>query len=63
MDLRGKEYFTEREAAHFCCCSQSKFRKEAPNNGIPYAIRFGKKVYRRADCELYMESAFTALLS
>ncbi len=58
LDLRGKEYFSLAEAAHYCCCSPSQFRRKADGYGIYAAKRFGRIVYRRADCQAYMESAF-----
>jgi hypothetical protein len=56
--LLGKDYFSVIEAAHYCCCSVSQFKKLAPKNGVHAAKRFNEVVYRRADCRAHMENAF-----
>ena len=53
--LSGKDYLTEREAAHYCCVSYSHFREKRIDAGIN-AIRFmGKKIYRRQDLQSAIE--------
>ena len=47
FDLRGKDWFTEAEAAHYCGVSVSQFREHSRQF---IARRFlGKKIYARAD--------------
>ena len=53
--LSGKDYLTEREAAHYCCVSHSQFKNKRLDYGIG-AMRFmGKKIYRRSDLEAAIE--------
>nr|GAT44061.1 predicted protein [Mycena chlorophos] len=51
LDLRGKDWFTVIEAAHYCGVSESQFRKNAPAYGITPRQFMGKQLYERA--ELY----------
>jgi hypothetical protein len=47
FDLRGKDWLTEVEAAHYCCVSLTQFKGKASSFN---ARRFmGKKVYSRAE--------------
>jgi len=60
FDLRGKEYFTVAEAAHFCCVSLSQFSAHEPNlKALGFApLRImGKKVYRRVDLISFIEES------
>ena len=53
--LSGKDYLTEREAAHYCGVSLSQFQNKRLDYGIG-AMRFmGKKIYRRADLQSAIE--------
>ena len=55
MNLSGKDYLTEREAAHYCGVSLSQFQNKRLDYGIG-AMRFmGKKIYRRADLQSAIE--------
>lgn len=48
--LSGKDYLTEKEAAHYCCVSVSQLRDKGPSIGIiPFRKFLGKNVYRRSD--------------
>lgn len=58
LNLAGKDYFTEVEAAEYCGLSLSKFRKIRKQNGI-MAGKFGGKIqYRRADLQAAKEKGF-----
>lgn len=54
MSLAGKNYFTEAQAADYCCVSLTQFRLRAPGN-IAHFWSMGKKLYRRVDCDRYLE--------
>jgi len=47
-----KDYFEEKEAADYCCCSVSTLRKRS--EGIARDL-WGKKVYRRSDLQNLIE--------
>lgn len=49
VNLAGKEYFTQKEAAAFCCVSHSHFRAKAAAVGLPAGKFWGRLVYRRSD--------------
>ena len=55
FDLSGKDFLTEREAAHYACVSYSHFREHAAENGIRAFQWMGRKVYRKADIQRAME--------
>lgn len=55
-DLAGKDYFTQAEAAHYCCVSESQFRKYAAEVGLQPGLFMGKIVYRRSDCQRAIEA-------
>ena len=55
-DLAGKDYFTQAEAAHYCCVSESQFRKYASEVGLLPGLFMGKMVYRRSDCQRAIEA-------
>lgn len=46
-NLLGKDFFNEKEAAHYCGVSLSQFRAKAAENGISSRKFMGKWVYRR----------------
>lgn len=49
FNLLGKDYFSEKESAHYTCVSPRYFRDMAKKYGI-LSIKFGnKKVYRKSD--------------
>jgi hypothetical protein len=59
VNIAGKDYLSEAEAAHCACLSLSKFREKAAQFGV-FPIRvFGttKKVYRRADIHRAIEAS------
>ena len=58
IDLRGKDYLTIAEAAHFCGVSESQFREKAPRYGLTPRKFMGKVLYRRADLKEAIESAW-----
>jgi hypothetical protein len=58
LNLLGKDYFTEQEAAHYCCVSLSQFRKRMTEFSIVPGVFMGKKVYRRADLSKAMERSW-----
>lgn len=55
LSLDGKEYLTVREAAHYCCVSESHFRAHIGETGIVPGRLWGKIVYRRSDLRLMIE--------
>ncbi len=61
LNLLGKDYLTEIEAAHYAGVCPRQFRKKAIENGIMTASPMGKKLYRKDDIQRVLESAFTEL--
>ncbi len=55
FDLAGKDWLTEKEAAHYCGVSFAQFRKKKPDYDLPFAIFMGKKQYRRRDLDYAIE--------
>lgn len=55
INLAGKDYFTEVEAAHYACVSFSQFRRHAADHAILPITFMGKKVYRREDIQKAIE--------
>jgi len=58
MSLAGKDFFTEEEAAHYACVSQSQFRAKRAEYSLQAFRWMGKVVYRRADIQRAMEEAW-----
>lgn len=58
LNLLGKDYLTEEEAAHYCCVSFSQFRKRVAEYGIVPGTFMGKKVYRRDDLKKAIEKSW-----
>lgn len=56
MNISGKEYLDETEAAHYCCLCKSKFRRDVMPV-VPPRDLFGKKVYRKKDLKELLDSA------
>ena len=54
-DLRGKDYFTQEEAAHYACRKVDNFREFVMKCGIPKARINGKLMYRRSDIQRVIE--------
>ena len=48
-DLRGKDYLTEKEAAHYCGVCLRQFQSKRKEAGIRALLHMGKKLYRRSD--------------
>lgn len=61
LNLLGKDYFTEIEAAHYAGVSPRQFRKKAMESGIMTASPMGKKLYRKDDIQRVLELSFTKL--
>ena len=60
LDLRGKDYLSAIEAAHYCCVSPDHFAKHEAtlrDMGIEPLRVMGKKVYRRADLAQFIEKS------
>lgn len=55
-DLRGKDYLTEKEAAHYCGVSYRQFRGKRAEYGIHPILFMGKHLYRREDLRKTIES-------
>jgi hypothetical protein len=52
INLLGKDYLTEEEAAFYACVSPSQFRAKAAVYGIlPLRGWMGRTVYRKADIQ------------
>jgi hypothetical protein len=47
LNLEGKDWFTEIEAAHYCGVSKSQFAARAADYGISAKRFMGKKLYER----------------
>jgi len=58
FNLLGKDYFNEKEAAHYAGVSYDHFRKHAKRKGILPARVLGKKLYRKADLQRFIEGEF-----
>ncbi len=56
INLVGKDYLTEDEAAHYCCVSYSQFRRCAQDYSLQSRTFMGKKVYRKTDLQRAMEN-------
>ena len=56
LDLRGKDYLTANEAAHYACVSLSQFQRKAGEYGLAPFRWMGKLVYRKADIQAAMEN-------
>jgi hypothetical protein len=57
LDLSGKDWFTELEAAHYCGLSLRQFRDHYAQYGIVPKRFAGKKLYARADLYQVIEQA------
>ena len=55
LNLLGKDYLNEEEAAHYCGVSGSQFRRKHPALGVAAISVMGKKVYRRVDLQRAIE--------
>lgn len=55
FDLRGKDYLTQAEAAHYCGSCVDKFRSWASNRNVPSSKINGKILYRRTDIQREIE--------
>ncbi len=58
FDLRGKKYFNEKEAAHYCGVSLHHFARQRIKHGIPAARFMGKKLYRKIDLDEIISPLF-----
>jgi hypothetical protein len=56
VNLAGKDYFTQEEAAHYACVSESQFRAKSAEYGLLGFWWMGKKVYRKVDVQQAMEA-------
>lgn len=54
-DLSGKDYLSRKEAAHYCCVSESQFERLAETYGLVGLPFMGKRIYRRVDCQHAIE--------
>jgi hypothetical protein len=55
IELSGKDYFSRKEAAHYCCVSESQFERHASSYGLQPLHFMGKLIYRRTDCQQAIE--------
>ena len=58
LNLLGKEYLTESEAAHYCGVSESQFRKRSREYGLVPGVFMGKKLFRRTDLQVAIERSW-----
>lgn len=58
VNLAGKDYFTEIEAAHYVGLSHSHFRRNIRKLGVRSFNFCGKKLYRKSDLQHALESAW-----
>jgi len=56
INILGKDYLTEKEAAHYACVSQRQFQNKAKEYGILPTKFMGKFVYRKDDIRNAIES-------
>lgn len=54
-DLAGKDYFTKKEAAAYCCVSESQFERKIGESGLVAGKLWGKKLFRRSDLQKLIE--------
>lgn len=59
INILGKDYLTETEAAHYACLSLSAFREKSKEYGILPIRVLGtrKKAYRKADIQRAIEQS------
>ena len=55
LDLAGKDYFTEKEAAHYCGVCLRQFQKKIKQTPLRAGRFFGKNMYRRTDLQKLIE--------
>ena len=55
FNLDGKDYFTEKEAAHYACVSVAQFKKEITKYHIQPCWFMGKKLFRKSDIQSAIE--------
>ena len=53
--LSGKDYLTQSEAAHYCCVSETQFKRKRHDYGIGAMQFMGKNVFRRSDLKNAIE--------
>ena len=51
LNIAGKDYFSEAEAAHYACVSLSQFRAKKAEYGLQGFWWMGKRIYRKADLQ------------
>ncbi len=61
LNLLGKDYLTQDEAAHYCCMCTRQFQRIAQSENIWPASFGGKLIYRRADLLRAMEGKWQDL--
>jgi hypothetical protein len=54
-DLRGKDYLTEKEAAHYCGVCLRQFQSKRKERGIMAIRHMGKKLFRKTDLAASVE--------
>ena len=57
INLAGKDFFNELEAAHYCCVSPSQFREHILEYGVLAREFMGKKIYDRGELYKVMQKA------
>ena len=49
LNLLGKDYLSEKEAAAYCCVSLHHFHRQRVEEGITCIRHMGKKLFRKSD--------------
>lgn len=60
LNLAGKDFFSEIEAAHYCCVSSAQFQQSTEAllaAGVKARRSLGKKVYLRSELARMIENA------
>src|SRR5258706_2837302 len=60
LNILGKDYLTQEEAAHYCCMSLRQFQEVSAGYGIRCGRFGGKLLYRRADLQGAIEREWRA---
>ncbi len=56
MQIEGKDYFTYKEAAHYCGVSFSQFRAKIKEYNLRPGRFMGKYLFRRSDLQRLIET-------
>lgn len=57
LNIAGKDFFTEKEAAHYMGCSISKWKEIKKQYNLEPLRPAGRNLYRRADLRRLVEQS------